>query len=189
MEDLKILKLARFYMSAMSTGINPLTGEFVPENDSLSNERIQKCCEYMVQLVDKVIENNGYIDTKSKPIKQKRKKFFITPSQINEIRLSDVPIGVNELAKRINAVIDENMRGISGAKIAAWMAQEGYLGVEKIENTGKTRKVLNEKSQSIGLIDQNKVNIETGEVYKQILYTKDTQYFVLNNIKNIMNIT
>ena len=69
MEDIRILKRARLYMTAMSEGINPLTGEYVPEGDSISQPRIQKCCEYVAGLIDKMIA------------KQEKSPFAITPQQ------------------------------------------------------------------------------------------------------------
>ncbi len=190
MEDLKALKLARYYMSAMSDGINPLNGEYVAENDTIANERVQKCCAYMVDVVDKIIENGGYMKLefidKPRCTRKQRDEFIRTSLNKSEIVLSNEPIGVNELARRINAVFGKDIRKISGAKIAAWLAEEDYLDVIKIGNGKKTRKILNGLSEQVGLTSRERVNIETGEVYNQILYTRKAQEFVVENIDKII---
>ena len=177
-------------MSAMSDGINPLNGEYVAENDTIANKRVQECCAYMVKVVDKIIENDGYMTPESidKPHRagRRRDEFIRTSLNKSEIVLSNEPIGVNELARRICAVFDKDIRKISGAKIAAWLAEEGYLDVVKIGNGKKTGKILNGLSEQVGLTSRERVNIETGEVYNQVLYTRKAQEFVVENIDKII---
>lgn len=181
MEDMRILKRARDYISAMSEGINPLTGEFVPSGDTVAEARIQKCCEYVAGILNKLIENGGCFDNEKIP-------FSITPRQRVEVKTSKEPIGVNELVKRINAVTAKNMRGITGAAITAWLAKKGYLSVEKTVQTKEsvtTRKVLNERSRELGITAIECVG-STGKKYERLLYSNTAQRFILDNLDNIV---
>ena len=56
---LKILIHAKHYISSMANGINPLNGEYAPQGDTISQERIQKCCAYVADILGKLIENGG----------------------------------------------------------------------------------------------------------------------------------
>lgn len=116
MEDMRVLKHARHYIAAMADGINPLTGEYAPPNDTISQERIQKCCEYVKGILDKLIESGGSAKAQKIP-------FSITPYPLTEVKVSPKLIGVNEIAKRINAVTPKNMTDISGTKISSWLAE------------------------------------------------------------------
>lgn len=188
MEDLRVLKHARHYILSMAQGINPLNGEFAPDGDTISQERIQKCCDYVAGLIEKIIENNGEIGKKA----INKKEFSITPQQISRVNISEIPIGINELAKRINATCEKNMKGISGVKIASWLADNGYLDIETSEETVqvtsvKTKKVLNERSKEIGITVSQGVKRTTGEVYEKLLYSAEAQRFILRNLANIIN--
>ena len=180
MEDIRILKRAKLYMTAMSEGINPLTGEYVPEGDSISQPRIQKCCEYVAGLIDKMIT------------KQEKSPFAITPQQCLQVRLSQTPIGISDLAKRINAATPKNISGITGTKIADWLVDNGYLSVETTRTTEtktyvRNRKVLNDRSRELGITMTQGTKKSSGEVYDKLLYSEKAQKFILDNINIIAN--
>ncbi len=179
MYDVRLIKRAKFYAEAMSQGIDPVTGEFASENDTISHERIQQCMGYIVSLLDDVLKYGLGGD---------KAEFCITPAQKSKVRLSDNEIGVNDLAKRINNEIDTGfVKGVTGSKIASWLVSRGYLSEQvygEMKSSKRTVKTLNEKSALLGLkvIDKTR---HTGEVYKQIVYPPSAQRFVLDNIEEI----
>lgn len=184
MEDVKIIKRARHYMAAMSDGINPLTGEYALSGDTISQERIQRCCAYVVEILDKLIENGGSFNAEKIP-------FAITPNQCAAVKISDIPIGINDVAKRINAVTPKNMTNISGAKITSWLAENGYLDVETLKSTQTkeitmTKKLLNNRSRELGITAVQAVKRMTGEVYEKLLYNDNAQKFILKNLDKIV---
>ena len=184
MYDLKMLKRAKLYADAMAQGINPLNGEFVSKDDSLSQGKLQICMGYISQVLNDVIKNHGTAPKTSS--KGKRASFSITTSQKDAVQLSNEPIGINEVARRINAVIDTDvMKSVPGTKIASWLAVKGYLDVIETANN-KTQKVVNSKSVEIGITVRDKVNIETGEIYKQPVYNKIAQQYILEHIEEIV---
>lgn len=177
MEDLVLLKRAVNYMEKMAMGKNPVTNKDVPQGDTVSEKRVQNCCIYVRDVLDKIIKNDGMIG--------KRKKFTVTDELLSKIEISEIPIGISDFAKRINAVKEDTMRGISGTKIASWLAREGYISTEKI-GENKTRKVINERSKEIGIISESKVSRRTGEIYDQLLYSAEAQRFILENLDKII---
>ena len=179
MDDLKLLKRAKLYADAMSQGINPLTGEYVSKSDSLSQDKLQSCMQYISDMLSDRIRQ-----MERKP-KVKKAHFSITPSQKSMVKLSDEPIGVNDIAKNINAVIDtEVMRSVSGVKIAEWMVKQGYLDIIQKEDN-KTQKVINARSAAFGITERDAVNIETGEIYKKPVYNKSAQKYIIDHIEEI----
>ena len=46
--NLELLKHAKEYIEKMANGINPLTGEIVPDNDLINNIRISRCLFYVI---------------------------------------------------------------------------------------------------------------------------------------------
>lgn len=180
MEDMRVLKHARHYIASMAEGINPLNGEFAPEGDTISQERIQKCCAYVTGLLDKLIQNGGNVGTPHKV------NFEISREQIGRVEVSQIPIGINDIAKHINAVTDKNMKGISGAKIASWLVDAGYLTLERYSTPSeKTRKVLNERSHELGITKTSITDKRTGEICDKLLYSENAQRFILSNLDKI----
>ena len=183
MDDIRVLKHARHYIASMADGINPLTGEYAPPGDTISQERIQKCCAYVTDILNKLIESGGSFKPKKIP-------FSITQQQLTYVQLSQQPIAINDFAKRINAVTPKNMRGISGAKITSWLAKNGYLDVAvskstQIKEVTTTKKVLNNRSRELGISSVQTTNRSTGEIYEKLLYNESAQKFILNNLDKI----
>lgn len=177
MEDKKLLQRAKFYADAMAQGINPTTGEYAAAGDSLSDPKLQRCMGYISEILSNVI-NNAYV-------KKVRENFRITPEQKAAVLLSDSPIGVNELARRINAVIDtEAVKSVSGVTIASWLADNGYLTVVK-DSEGHTKKRLNDRSFEFGISETEGIS-RTGIPFKQLVYDRKAQSFIVEHIENIL---
>ena len=68
MDDIRVLKHARHYIASMADGINPLTGEYAPPGDTISQERIQKCCAYVTDILNKLIESGGSFKPKKNTV-------------------------------------------------------------------------------------------------------------------------
>lgn len=178
MYDIKLVRRAKLYADAMAQGINPLNGDYVNEQDSLAQEKIQNCMIFISQILDNVITGGG-------KVKKSKTSFSITSEQKSRIETSEEPVGVNELAKRINAVIDaDKMRTVSGTKIASWMVKNGYLDVVTIDDN-KTIKTVNSKSAAFGISVRDKVNLDTGDTYKQPVYNKFAQQYIVQHIEEI----
>lgn len=101
------LKKTRYYMLSMSEGVNPCTGETAAENDVIARQSVQDCCEYVMMILDKMIE-------RCKRSRNRKCSDEITEGSylLEWVELSDKPIGVNQLAGRINAVLGDNRRNI-----------------------------------------------------------------------------
>lgn len=177
MYDVRMLKRARLYIEAMSQGINPLTGEYVPEWDTVAQERIQRCMGYVVTVLDDVLK---------KGVGAKKQEFQITSAQKAQVQLSDYEIGVNDLSKRINDTIDTGfVKGITGNKIAEWLVNKGFLSVrEEVKTTKNTVKILNDKAIQLGISSRLRTK-PSGEAYEQLMYSRQAQQFILDHIDEI----
>ena len=59
MTELEIMQHAKDYVDKLAQGIDPLTGQEVPENDVINNVRISRCLFYVSDVLRQVIENGG----------------------------------------------------------------------------------------------------------------------------------
>ena len=59
MTELETIAHAKSYLEKMANGINPLTGEAVPETDLINQVRISRCLFFVSDILRKVIEQGG----------------------------------------------------------------------------------------------------------------------------------
>ncbi len=170
MDDEKLFVRAKLYVSAMAKGINPTTGEYVSECDSLADQRIQRCMEYVLEYMERP-RSAG-----------RARPFSITPEQKAAVQVSEEPIGINEVAKRINAVTGDGVKGISGVALASWLVSEGYLSSVK-DSEGHTRKKLNDRSFELDIIEVD--GEYDGRPYRQLRYGPTAQRFLIDNLEKI----
>ena len=172
-DEIKLLKKSKFYMEALSQGINPFTGEYF-DDSLLQNIKLQSCFDYISDVLADIIEMGGINSVKRKKIG----RFIITKEQSDKIAYSKEPIGINALAERINDVIDLNKSDkITGNKLANIMYELGYLS----QVDGTKQKCINEKSAEVGIKDIDREDY-SGRKYKQIVYSTEAQKFVVEKL-------
>lgn len=173
-DEIKLLKRSRLYIDAMSQGINPLTGEYI-EDTILREERIRSCLEYVSYILERLIDRGGLKKTSNK---NKLEPFILKREDIDKINFIDEYIGINSLAAKINEVIDKNIsKKISGNKLANMLYELGYLSKKENEN----KKYINDKTREIGAMEIEK-NSYSGGIYKQIVYNKAAQKFIVDKL-------
>lgn len=59
MTELEIIVRAQMYLEKLANGVNPLTGQEVPENDVVNEIRIARCLFYTSGILKQIVENKG----------------------------------------------------------------------------------------------------------------------------------
>lgn len=195
MKELWELKRARYYMLAMSEGVNPCTGEDAAENDVIMQPQVQECCERIMMLLDKLITMKNMEKNGKRRKRNKKRKFreanaliditgislnTILNALLDVIEITDEPVGPNELARRINAVLGSNVKHITGCQINDFLVENGYLDITYI--CGRRRKKANELSGEIGVFGVK--NEES--MYERIVYSRKAQEYVVENLSSIL---
>lgn len=178
MTELETLRRAKMYIDKLANGVDPITGSDVSDDSVINNVRISRCLFYVSGVLQKVIENGGEV----KKTVIKGLPFRITDEQIGMIEISEAPVGVSIIAKRIAAVLDEGVKKVSASKISTWLVNEGYL-VENIR-AGERSKETTEKGEAIGIFTVDGTSL-SGREYKKNIYNADAQRFIISNIVQI----
>lgn len=180
MTELEKIEYTKDFIDKLASGINPLDDTPIPEGDLLNNVRISRCMFYVSDILRQVIDKKCF----SKNTGDKGKTpFHITPAQLSEFQFSQEPIGVTEITKRINLLIDENvMKKLKVTSITEWLVDIDILYNETINN--KNHKHATQKGTSIG-ISEEIYQGQYGE-YKKLIYNEAAQHFIINNIDCII---
>ncbi len=181
MTELEKIKRAQMYIDKMVKGINPITDTEIPKDDTLNNVRIMRCLIYVNEVLEKVIENDGYIGKSSRP---RREKFSTTPEEINTLVPSDNKLPISVIADNINeALHKENTRKIPATKITNWLLSKGFLELISISE-GKNKRIPSEAGLALGITSEIR-NGARGE-YLAILYDRNAQQFIFDNLIAIL---
>lgn len=166
------------YLNSLESGINPYTGKHLDAED-FKDKRLSKLFQFVATTLSEL--ENCSVSEKLAPC---RAWFRAENVNVEKVKISETPVGVNTLARNICATFDTSeMQGISGAVIADWLVYKDYLKSERLD--GKIRKSLGPKHAELGLSVTEGKNKETGERYLQILYPPQAQLFVVENLKAI----
>lgn len=180
MTEIEKIEYTKSFIDKLANGINPLDDTPIPNDDLLNNIRISRCMFYVSDILRQVIENKGF----KKQTNDKNKiPFNISPEQLANFQFSQEPVGITEITKRINNLIDENiMKKLKITSITEWLVDNDVL-YNEISNNKKYKRVT-PRGASLG-ISEYIYEGQYGE-YKKLLYNEDAQHFIINNISTII---
>ena len=135
----KILERAEMYLRKLACGVNPLTEETLPENDTCRQERISKCLLYVADYLQQIVCPKPKAAKAEKPLTPKRKReqanqeLALTEETLAKFEFSEEPLSLSGIVRRVNALIPEGsgMMPLMYADVAEVLTQEGYLHIQK----------------------------------------------------------
>lgn len=181
MTEKEKIAYAKSFIDKLANGVNPLDGTALPETDIVNNVRISRCLFYVSDLLNDMIKNNG----RSFSAGAKKLPFEISEEQAASFNYSYSPIHLSEIAKRLSALAEsENMRSLSYDKIASWLLSIDILE-EYTNQFGKKSKRPTERGKAIGISVEQRTR-QDGEAYNAVLYNREAQQFIVDNIRAII---
>ena len=202
MDKRRVIQHAQTYMDMLSNGIDPISGEPVPEDSTLQQERLKKCFSFVSEILNELIQNNGVVslsenqtaptggaETSGMSAPVPEPIVSITPQQVQRIEVSNAPILPSAFVKRIGSAVDASTKKkLSLARINKWLLKQGYLADTKVPTiVNKTVKVATPMAAQIGVVEHYVVDKKTGEAKPQLFFTREAQEFILRNINELAN--
>ena len=177
MTELETMQRAKMYLDKLSGGIDPITGNQVPEGDLLNNVRICRCLHYVSGILEQVIANGGAIGEKA--------PFAISREKLSGIVLSQQPIRISDFTEIINRAADDPSRKkLKATDITNWLLERGYLQKE-LGPDGKQRRAPTELGLRSG-IQAQMLQGQNG-YYLSISYDANAQRLILDHLEEILN--
>ena len=179
MTELETMQHAKNYIDKLANGIDPITDEIIKDDSVINNVRISRCLFYVSNVLQDVINNGGVV---GKTIKPQKISFSITEEQCAKILVTQEPVGVSIISKRIGEVLDENVKTLPATYISNWLVDNGYLTENIYSN--KKHKVTTPKGEQLGIVTVDSVSRE-GVPYKKNVYDINAQKFIIENLNKI----
>ena len=179
MTELETMQRAKMYLDKLSRGIDPITGNEVPEDSVLNNVRICRCLHYVSGVLDQVIANGGVVGKKApKPC------FVISRERLSGYRFPEQPVRISEFTELLwNCADDPEMKKPSTTVFTNWLLQKGLLRKE-LGPDGKNQRVPTNAGYSIGISLQSRQG-QYGE-YAAVVYNESAQRFLLDHLEEIL---
>jgi len=183
--ELEKVQRARQYMEQLANGIDPISGQELPEDSTLNQVRLSRCFFYVTDILRQVEDNGGQVQRptgSSSPL--------LPPFALPEELRKQIPIEPSAMIKRftdsINALVDLNiMRRLKMTAFTAWLVEEGCLR-EDVYN-GKRRKVVTDKGRAAGISEEQRQG--TGGIYTATLYNEAAQRLLAAHLDEIIAIS
>lgn len=178
------IQRARMYMNMLSKGIDPISRKSFDNDTALNNERLKKCFAYVYDVLGNTLDDMDNNKKRTERHSGTKADFYITPEEREKVKLSDEECVISEFANAVNeAVNDVSRKKLQAKKINDWLVNEGYLK-NSSDSNGKVRRELTGRSGEIGIT--SKQGLGAFGPYTIILYTRQAQEFILENIDKII---
>ena len=176
LNDIEKIEKAKIILQKIAGGTNPISGEPIEGDNFLNDPRIIRCFYYVAEVLDNVVQGNY--------MKNRISDFQITEEQKSQVIFIEGNIGVNQIAKCINQLINPLVsKRVSGVAINNGLKRMGILS-ETIDNEGKKRTTINENSADYGFqLERRNYN---GNEYDMVVIDDRGKKYILDNIEEIM---
>ena len=182
MTDLEIMQRAKTYIEKMANGLNPITGQPIPDYETLNDVRISRCLFYVSDVLRQVIDNGGEVVKKT----AKKQAFAISQEQLQRFEFSKEPIPISEITRRINLLVDhENMVNLKYKSITEFLMNSGFLTMVEYHD-GSQRKEPTEAGRRFGISVEERMGQQG--LYRVVVYNEDAQHFILDNFDGVLEI-
>jgi len=176
--DLKKLDVAIEYMKRMAEGKNPINNEVVENDSVLNNPNVIRCLYFVEDVLRQVKAAEG-------TIKRNGKRLPFPVEHIKEYSYRK-DLSISHFVAQINEGLDETQyKKLNYTKITTWLKAQGYLEVIEDNDTNEKKSVPTEKGCAIGIYTEEREG-SIGRTYLSVMYNKDAQQFIVDNIESIL---
>ena len=182
MTELETMQRAKMYLDQLARGIDPITGQEVPEDSVLNHVRLARCFYYVSDVLEKVIQNDGHVGSKPRI---SRAEFVISPQQVASVILPAQPLRISEFTELLHQAAggDPEMRKPSTTALTNWLLDKGFL--QKVPGAdGKSQRVPTPAGNSLGITTETRQG-QYGE-YTAVYYNQAAMRFLLDNLPGIL---
>lgn len=179
MTELDIMLRARMYMDLLAQGVDPVSGQPLPQGCGLDQERLGRCFSYVSGVLGKVIDNGGSVGKRVR-----MKKFYLSPEQRGCVPVTPYPVRISEFIDSLYRVAaDPDMKKLSAAKVVDHLIAGGFL-MKQTKAEGGTQKVPTETGLRLGL--STKMCSSRDGDYLGVFYDAQAQRYLLEHLDQIM---
>jgi len=177
MTELETMQRAKMYLDKLAQGIDPISGQEIPNDSVLNNVRLARCFFYVSGILDQVIANGGRVISGEK-------NFYITQEEISRLQPSQEALRITQFADRItDGVHDPARKRLKATTITNWLIEKGFLE-KRVDEAGKSKRLPTAAGEQLGL-SVREMQGKTGP-FQAVYYGTNAQRFILDHLMDIL---
>ena len=177
MTELDTMQRAKMYLDKLAQGIDPISGQEIPNDSVLNNVRLARCFFYVSGILDQVIANGGRVISGEK-------NFYITQEEISRLQPSQEALRITQFADRItDGVHDPARKRLKATTITNWLIEKGFLE-RRVDEAGKSKRLPTAAGEQLGL-SVREMQGKAGP-FQAVYYGANAQRFILDHLMDIL---
>lgn len=177
MTELENMQRAKMYLDKLAQGIDPISGQEIPNDSVLNNVRLARCFFYVSGILDQVIANGGRVISGEK-------NFYITQEEISRLQPSQEALRITQFADRItDGVHDPARKRLKATTITNWLIEKGFLE-KRVDEAGKSKRLPTAAGEQLGL-SAREMQGKAGP-FQAVYYGANAQRFILDHLMDIL---
>ena len=140
MNELDTLRRAQQYMEQLAQGIDPISGQELPEDTVLNQARLVRCFFYVAGILK---EDADRLERGERARQPKKPEFYLTEAERAAVPISETPVTVSVFVQTVNDAVGggESRKKLTLSAITNWLVEKGFL--REVETApGKRRKCV-----------------------------------------------
>lgn len=172
---------AKMYLDKFLQGINPVDEAPIEPNSVIFNPKVRNCFQFLSDYLEEINRKEQRRLTKARRVQP----FDLTDEEKLHIPIVNDALSVSEFTENINSIVDQvSMKPLKAASINAWLVEKGFL--EIVVENGFNKKLPTQAGLQIGILTETRFGIKNHTEYKAVLYSKEAQQFIADNIGEII---
>lgn len=132
MDELKVTMQAKAYLDALARGIDPISGEKLPEDTVLNQERLSRCFAYVSKQLQEKIEDEWFQRSC-----ETWREALLASGTLEHVPYSKEPLSLRELLEALGfSGASDSAKKLPQVAVLEWLAREGFLEAEKRPSGG-----------------------------------------------------
>lgn len=182
--DLKKLETAIIYLQRIADGNNPINNMPADEDSVLNNPNVIRCMFFVKEILEEVKRNKGCIGKKGR-----RSDKLDFPLEVLKVFNYKEDKAISVFVEQINAPVDEGVyQKLGYTIITRWLKKNEFLKEEYSEEFQKNITVPTEKGVQLGIRRERRTNSQ-GKDYIRVMYNRQAQEYIIQNMENILSET
>ena len=184
--DRKKVASARQILLLLSEGIDPMTFDRITL-ETMSRLEVKEALKFVAELLGQVDFDNATLqDSNNELCDVRQEPENLTRIVKEDIVISEKPISFSGFLTRVNKAVAIGTKKLQSKDIYSFLEREGYLKKEEVQVVKVVSEMrITEKSGEIGIINEEKADLKTGEVTGKVMLSKEAQQFIVANIEKI----
>lgn len=172
----KMMWVNQVWMQQLAQGVDPTTGNFIPETDVLYRKRLQKCFDFVGQMLQQALKNECF----------SAKKPFSLPRELWGQITVDGDGLLADLIGRINALLKDPtaVRKLSSRQLTSWLLQQGMM-FETLNEKGHQTRRFTPKGEEMGFFVTVDTNDE-GQAITHLHANETAQRYMVEYLGDII---